>query len=361
MINLDNIYKVFNDFNQHTDDYLGAMFINIFKEFPKCYRIYFDNDKQLKYMENIKSFENINNKLKYKLDLRKFLENCKESSCLTFPYSSNEYLILYEDEFCCFLINATISDREDASQRYEEIYTNNIVKAFSIIKDYFKIAEKPSKVEFGISAIDPSNCIYTTWYDYKAMNIDISKNYNDDIPYKKMCEILESDKSSLMLFYGEPGTGKSSLIKHFISEYEDKEFVFMDGTLLKHASKEKLMSYFLESQNTIFILEDCEEALMNRNNNYNPVMPILLNLTDGIIGDVLGIKLICTFNTNLNNIDKALLRKGRLSLKYEFKKLESKKASELLGRTVSDMSLAEIYYDKEENDYSKNNTKKIGF
>lgn len=121
------------------------------------------------------------------------------------------------------------------------------------------------------------------------------------------------------------------------------------------------MSYFLENQNTIFILEDREKVLMNREHYVNSVMPILLNLTDGIIGDVLGIKLICTFNTSLNNIDKALTRKGRLSLKYEFKKLTKDKVSNIIGKTADkEMTLADIYY-AEENDFSKKIQNKIGF
>ena len=91
-------------------------------------------------------------------------------------------------------------------------------------------------------------------------------------------------------------------------------------------------------------------------------MPVLLNITDGVIADVLGIKLICTFNTSLNKIDKALLRKGRLSLKYEFKKLAKEKVSKILGYDVDkDMSLAEIYNIDDENDFSKTNSRKIGF
>ena len=91
-------------------------------------------------------------------------------------------------------------------------------------------------------------------------------------------------------------------------------------------------------------------------------MPILLNITDGVIADVLGIKLICTFNTSLAKIDKALLRKGRLSLKYEFKKLTKDKVANILGHSVDkDMSLAEIYNIEEENDFSKKIQKKIGF
>ena len=92
-------------------------------------------------------------------------------------------------------------------------------------------------------------------------------------------------------------------------------------------------------------------------------MSILLNLTDGIIGDVLNIKLICTFNTSLSNIDKALLRKGRLSLKYEFKKLAKEKCRKIAhdDSINEDMSLADLYNRDEENDYSKTNSHKIGF
>ena len=122
------------------------------------------------------------------------------------------------------------------------------------------------------------------------------------------------------------------------------------------------MTYFLENQNTVFILEDCEKVLMSRDKSYNPVMPILLNLTDGIISDILGIKIICTFNTALSNIDKALLRKGRLTMKYEFRPLSASKASKILGHEVQrPMPLSDIYNEDEENDFSKNNTARIGF
>jgi ATP-dependent 26S proteasome regulatory subunit len=47
------------------------------------------------------------------------------------------------------------------------------------------------------------------------------------------------------------------------------------------------------------------------------------------MSDALGIKLICTFNTGLSNIDKALLRKGRLINRYEFKELSVEKAKKI--------------------------------
>jgi hypothetical protein len=338
------------------------------------------DDKELHYQSSSDSFFEIRKNQKYKIDCRKLLNNIKAEherlGVEVFCYSAHEFLVLGNKSNSSylnkhpynFLINITLSEDIDMANFYEEIYCKeeDIENIFNLLKDLFAISVKKDKIEFGITAIDSSNTLYTTWYQYEEKNIDIEKNYNDDFPYKKICDLIESeDKAELMFFYGEPGTGKTSLIKHLISKYKETSFVFMDGTILNNTQQHKLMSYFLDNQNTVFILEDCEKALKDRNDvygGYNSVMPILLNITDGVIADVLGIKLICTFNTSLDKIDKALLRKGRLSLKYEFKKLAKEKVSKILGHDVDkDMSLAEIYNIDEENDFSKRIQKKIGF
>ena len=363
----EDIYSAFKGFNSHSDGYLGALYIQIMRDLPCCYRIFFDKQNNLAYKSAIESFEyrnEINKKIDERFLISKASEQAKhDNDLLVFAYSSNEWLIVNQNDKNKFIINATLHQEGSVASFYEDIFTSNIESVFKYIHSWFKPIDKDDKSEFGIAAVDVSNSLYTNWYDYSCKEIDIKKNYNDDIPYEKMCECIESNnKSELMLFYGEAGTGKSTLIKHFISKYSDKDFVFIDGTLLANASQEKLMSYFLENQNTIFVLEDCEKVLMDRENYFNPVMPLILNITDGVIGDVLGIKLICTFNTNLNKIDPALLRKGRLSLKYEFKKLAKEKAEKLLdsGNATGDMSLAEIYFNQE-NDFSKKKRTKIGF
>lgn len=374
-----DITKIFTNFNSHTDDYLGAMYINIYNELPQCYRVYYLDDKELHYQHSSESFYDIRKNQKYKVDCRKLLQNLKdkqdELGVEVFCYSPHEFLVLgnkysYKDsdKHSNFLMNITMSEDSDMADFYEEIFCKeqDIEKIFNLLKDSFVVSSKKNKIEFGITAIDSANTLYTSWYQYEEKNIDIEKNYNDDFPYEKICKLMETeDKAELIFFYGEPGTGKTSLIKHLISKYKESSFVFMDGTILANTPQHKLMSYFLDNQNTIFILEDCEKALKDRNDiysGYNNVMPILLNITDGVIADVLGIKLICTFNTSLDKIDKALLRKGRLSLKYEFKKLTKDKVANILGHSVDkDMLLAEIYNIEEENDFSKKIQKKIGF
>ena len=99
----------------------------------------------------------------------------------------------------------------------------------------------------------------------------------------------------------------------------------------------------------------------------NPYISMLLNLTDGLLGGNLGIKIICTFNANFNKIDSALLRKGRLIAKYEFKELsigKSQSLSDSLGfKTMieKEMTLAEIYNQSEEDFGGKGERRRIGF
>ena len=368
ILNYENIYKLFENFDDHSDCYPGAMFVSIYHECPICYTFAYDNTEKIQLTKFIDKLSVKN--IKHTIDDRVLLNNfINDNRFEIIQYSPHEHLILGKEfEFLTTIEISETSEKSVSiyqnvflSSKYKESDINNL---YDILAPYFKAIKKEEDIDFGIAAVDTTGSLYTNYYDFKEVDIDIEKNYNDDIPYDKMVDILNKEESAeLMLFYGEPGTGKSTLIKKFISDMPDKDFIFMDGTLLAHVQQDRLMSYFMECQDAIFIFEDCEKILLNRDHNYNPTMSILLNLTDGIISDVLNIKIICTFNTALSNIDKALLRKGRLKLKYEFKKLSKEKAQKLLPNEniTQDMSLADIYNFKEENDFSKKKTTSIGF
>ena len=90
----------------------------------------------------------------------------------------------------------------------------------------------------------------------------------------------------------------------------------------------------------------------------------LRGLFGSVKDDALKIKFICTFNTNINNVDKAILRKGRLKVRYEFKPLSKDKANKIgksLGVHVDkDTTLAELYNQSKVN-FSEENQTKLGF
>ena len=190
----------------------------------------------------------------------------------------------------------------------------------------------------------------------------IEENYNSDLPNDKIKNILSDDNPSLLIFHGEPGTGKTTYIK-YLSKVLDKKFYILDNSLLDYITSANFIEFIMRRKNSVFVIEDCETLLIEREKANNSISS-LLNLTDGIIGNSLNSKFICTFNADIKNIDKALLRKGRLKIKYEFKKLNIDKTNHLqekLGnnKTNVPMTLADIY--NSEDNGSVVEKKKIGF
>ena len=198
---------------------------------------------------------------------------------------------------------------------------------------------------------------------FDSQRIDLKKNYNDDLPWNELKEFVRSGKEGLAILYGPAGTGKTTLLKKLIQENPKKEFILINSKDLENPDSEGYLEYFLENKNRIFILEDCEKLLLSRNQGggSNQLVTIL-NMADGLLGSTLKTKFICTFNTDLRNIDEALLRKGRMRLKYYVGPLCLEK-TRILANDVTiqkEMTLAEIY-NQEENDFSKTSQKRIGF
>lgn len=341
----------------------GVKFFNIYHKYPKSYYLYIDNDLSLKSISSLEDMSKIT--IEHNIDVKYFIEKCFTKNELTAFCLNEDNYFVFGNNISLFINLFEIGTIKNLNTLTIFCVEDDLENVKSILRTCVRPYQSKTLYEFGIATMGNQN-IYTNYYDYTPSKINIDDNYNDDFkkPYEKICETLEKEnETGLILLYGEPGTGKSSVIKTLIEKYPKKEFVFVDGSLLETSTHNQLVSYFIENENTVFILEDCEKVLLSRNEGYNPIINTLLNITDGIIGDVLNIKIICTFNTSLSKIDKALLRKGRLSLKYEFKKLKSDKVSKLLGKKVNeDMLLADVYNIDEINDYSttKNNNK-IGF
>lgn len=196
-------------------------------------------------------------------------------------------------------------------------------------------------------------------------NFDIDKIYNDD--FKKEDEkitkfIEEKDANGLVILHGEKGTGKSTYIKHLIHVNPTKKFVYVPSNLVSSFSEPSFGSFLSSLNNHIIVVEDCENVIQDRKQNIGASsVSLLLNMTDGILSDDLGIKFICTFNDDIKNIDPALLRRGRLVSKYEFKKLCLDKTNALLDelgyeQSNKPLSLSDIFYhDNESYEITKTN------
>jgi ATP-dependent 26S proteasome regulatory subunit len=130
--------------------------------------------------------------------------------------------------------------------------------------------------------------------------------------------------------------------------------------------KPAFISFLLNNKNSILVIEDAEKVVASRENGgEDSVVSTILQLTDGLFSDFLNIKIICTFNTDIDRIDKALLRKGRMIARYHFLPLSAEKTAALAKKLGHDdvtesLTLAEIFQ-FEQTDFKDPAKKSIGF
>lgn len=175
--------------------------------------------------------------------------------------------------------------------------------------------------------------------------------YNDGFEeiHNEIIRSIKEDENGLYILHGEAGTGKTTYIRHLIKELKrNKKFVYVPSSLVDDITSPTFISFILENKNCVFIIEDCENLVVTKNNTRSSAVADMLNITDGILADALKIKFICTFNINEKNIDEALLRPGRCRMRYDFGKLKKEKAikaADKLGLKVpnKDISLAELF------------------
>lgn len=228
------------------------------------------------------------------------------------------------------------------------------------------LVENKSINKFGY-VVKSSSGFTTAEMTIKEINVNLEQQYNDSLPHNNVLNFIKSSCGGISIFHGIPGTGKTTYIRYLISSNPDIKFYFLDSSIFAYIMDPSFISFLLEHKNSIFILEDCEDILVSRDNHRNNLISGLLNIADGIIGDSLNIKFICTFNSDLNSIDKALLRKGRLKVKYEFGKLDKNKSQNLINnlgkiyKVTEPMVLCDIYNLEENTGYSEKKQTKIGF
>ena len=231
--------------------------------------------------------------------------------------------------------------------------------------------DEDDRPEVQLVAYSPDSGYYTMSSEINAVNIDIENNYNDDFKpiYEDIVNFLESDerKSGLIVLNGEPGTGKTYFIRHLITKCPNN-YILIPPSIASNLASPEFMTFLVENKDSVFILEDCESVIKDRSiADFANAVSAVLNMSDGLMSDIFNGKFICTFNADINQVDEAILRKGRCFAEYEFGKLCKDKATKLLRHlgndmdAESDMTLADIYNYNVKNVEGAKSNKKIGF
>jgi hypothetical protein len=368
--------KSVEDYNVY-DEYL-----NRFNEKPSCFKIYsedidfYEVDKIRKFIrkEFQKSeilFSDNYYSLKYKKNISK-----KEIWLIDDGY----ILSLSIDIASSFILNpetevgldkmTEITDFNSIviPNQSSKYYNKEIIDKLIYIFNDSSIKEE-EKSSIGMVAVDNGE-LYVKEFNlnqkFKLKNMDL--HYGDGFTEfdKKLINKLKKDKKGLILLHGNPGTGKTFYIRHLLSKItqNDKSILYFPPSMVSTITDPSFVNFINDwvnenEKSCIILIEDAEPLLISRDDDFsgNNGITNLLNLTDGLLNDIFGIQIIATFNTHLDNLDKALLRSERLIARKEFRPLNKEKALILANKLKidknkikDDMTLADIYAIKKKNE-----------
>jgi ATPase family associated with various cellular activities (AAA) len=236
---------------------------------------------------------------------------------------------------------------------YCEIYHSGLQEDFindctNLMKQF---KEKQRRKPLEINLISRGrNGLELKQLEVKRTKLNLDLFYEDDFKTVSdtICKRLTKDKDKgIVLLHGLPGTGKTTYLRYLIGKIK-KRVLFVSPNVAADITSPDFIELLVSNPNSVLIIEDAENIIMDRKLNSNASVSNLLNISDGLLADFLNVQLICTFNNSLTLVDSALMRKGRLIAKYEFGKLSATKSQRLsnhLGFNHSitqPMTIAEI-------------------
>lgn len=214
------------------------------------------------------------------------------------------------------------------------------------------------------------------------------ENYSPEV-IKDYRFVINSFKKSppngrVAILNGIPGSGKTHLCRSLLSEL-DVTFIIVPSNLISSMEKPDFLPILLRAKNDyerpiVMIIEDGDICLVPRKGDNMSTIAALLNLSDGILGSLIDIKMVITTNADIKEMDDAVMRPGRLCRQIHVGPLEMDQANKVYQRILKDGSrtlapsksgytLAEIYHAANEvndpatviNRRSKDSKRVIGF
>ena len=269
-------------------------------------------------------------------------------------YDSKRKKYNFSDTFLIMHNNCVLEFDNSYCEIYHDGSQDDFINECTMLMKVFKEKQRRKPLEINLISRGRNGFEFQQ-LEVKRTKLDLDLFYDDD--FKKVNEVisqrLNKDKDrGFVLLHGLPGTGKTTYLRYLIGKIK-KRVLFVSPSVAGDITNPDFIQLLISNPNSVLIIEDAENIIMDRKLNNNASVSNLLNISDGLLADFLNVQLVCTFNSPVAMVDSALMRKGRLIAKYEFGKLGIEKAKRLsahLGyntHITQPMTLAEIAHPQE--------------
>lgn len=170
----------------------------------------------------------------------------------------------------------------------------------------------------------------------------IEDNYTDEVveAYKHIAKDLASASpcGRVVILDGPPGCGKSYAIRSLLLSAPEAIFIVVPSHMISSLGNPELIPLLMRTKqqnkesSIIIIAEDADQVLCSRGGDNIAGISTLLNLGDGLLGDLTDVRVIATTNIDIDSIDKAIMRPGRLCKRVDIGPLNAEHANRIYKR-----------------------------
>jgi hypothetical protein len=350
---MENLYnqKPFSGHNMFDGNFLDAkaLFLHCFNALPSIHFINrIDGEKAFAgFKEKFElQIKNVHQYRWYKTKRKKYQFD------KTLVVLKNNCLVEFDDDYCEILHHGN-----------DETFLEDVTE----LVNKFKERQKRQPQEINL-IVQNKHGLDLKAMEIKRTKLDLNLFYQDE--FAETDEIItkrlnQKNDKGIVLLHGLPGTGKTTYLRYLIGKIK-KRVLFLSPNVAGNLMNPDFIELLIDNPNTVLIIEDAENIIMDRKYESSSSVSNLLNISDGLLADFLNVQLICTFNSALTMVDSALMRKGRLIAKHEFGKLSIVKAQRLsdhLGfeNTITKpMTIAEVA-NPNDKEYAVEKVKIMGF
>lgn len=273
-----------------------------------------------------------------------------------YPDSHKEYLYVWPD--ACFQFD--IDEDQDVSLYYSSTDPKLFDRLHALAKSCSKPRNGNGKV-FVVLSTDKGPKIVAAGAAGEDL---IEGNYTPEVvqEFHHVAEDLKVDSpcGRVVIFDGIPGSGKTYCIRGLMKAVENAVFVMVPPDMVSQLGSPSLVGALISAREehkdspTVLVIEDADKCLVSRGPDNMGSISALLNLSDGILGATLKLRIVATTNAGHleddSELDPALLRPGRLCRRIHVGALAPERASavheRLTGKSTTftkPMTVAEVY------------------